>query len=82
MMASPAMTMGKIIVSALAATCLFGAISASSAGYRRDGVDYAACTYVWNGFARVPSCQMLAPIKSSQQKMISRSQTSLPKAMQ
>jgi len=70
----------KIIVATLAATCLFGAISDGSAGYRRKGTDYS-CAYVWNGFARVPSCQMLAPIKSSQQEMISRSEASLPKTM-
>ena len=71
--------MRKTIIMALAGACLCGAISVGNAGNRQHNTHYSACAYVWNGFARVFSRQMLAPIKSGQQEMISQSQASLDK---
>jgi hypothetical protein len=71
--------MRKIIIMALAGACLCGAISVGNAGNRQDDTHHLACAYVWNGFTRVPSCQMLAPIKSSRQETNVRSEASLEK---
>ena len=71
--------MHNIVISALAATCLVGAVSVGNADDRRHGTHDPTCAYVWNGFTRVPSCQMLAPIKSSRQETNVRSEASLEK---
>lgn len=68
-----------IIMLGLAATCLVSVISVGNAGDRRNRTRDLTCAYVWNGFTRVPSCQMPAAIKSSQQETNFRSEASLEK---
>jgi hypothetical protein len=75
---APITTTRKIIIMALAATSLLGATSVGHAGYRND-TDDPSCAYVWSGLARMPSCQMLAPVKSGEHEEIPRSKASLEK---
>jgi hypothetical protein len=68
-----ACTTREIITMALAGTSVLVATSVGHGGYRND-TDDPSCAYVWSGFARMPSCQMLAPMKSGEQEEIPRSQ--------
>jgi hypothetical protein len=67
-------TMRKIITSALAVACLFVTISPGNAGSRRNATHDSTCAYVWNGLTRMPSCQMLAPIKPGPREIVFRTQ--------